>query len=517
MKIFSDVSSLAAATLTADQLCEVKEVGRYRIKASGSGITLANGNIAVPVASGTRIRVEHFGAKGNGVDDDAAALTSAIAYAQSITSDEYMITLDFDKLTLFTPIVIDTYSAPFRLKGNLISYKNSTPNTTAITVGEDLSSNGIMRIVLEGFSLNNDSGQTQTNGIHIQHCAYHKMLDMEVNRFDTGILMTSCVGAIHDFNNREFTNTTNNIKTAITGTRKNNLYTLKNLKNKLDSAGVAVLLDYCASSTVEHLTFDVLPTGTTPLRIQNSYEQTERNAIHLSQLWFENYGDQPVYIDDSIVYMENVMFAPLGTPSYCIRVGGLLSKIDTYNVFSTSAVQDYIVFFDTDMAWGNLIECNLDNTYGGTSIPSCNKLQQRSYTKKTFAKQLQVGGNANSYVFDLVAFLNAEDFRLKFGGESGSVTLKFMGRTGVAVDYAEYELALATKGYGGVSDYYVEDVRPTWSTVNKTFGTISHITVTFPVSRQPVFTFAASGNGATGFANLTVLLEYNEAASKYMK
>ena len=78
MKIFSDVSSLAAATLTADQIVKVKSVGDYRIQDSGAGITLANGKIAVPQASGTAISVKQFGATGDGVTDDTAAIQAAL-------------------------------------------------------------------------------------------------------------------------------------------------------------------------------------------------------------------------------------------------------------------------------------------------------------------------------------------------------------------------------------------------------------------------------------------------------
>ena len=78
MKIFENTTALAAATLTAGQMVSVKEVGEYRIKASGSGITLANGNIAVPVASGTAVNVKQFGAVGDGVADDTAAIQAAL-------------------------------------------------------------------------------------------------------------------------------------------------------------------------------------------------------------------------------------------------------------------------------------------------------------------------------------------------------------------------------------------------------------------------------------------------------
>ena len=109
MKIFSDVSSLAAATLTADQIVKVKSVGDYRIQDSGTGIALANGKIAVPQASGTAISVKQFGAVGDGVTDNTAAYTAMIAALDEGT------TIVFPKGTYKGDFISDK---AFKLVGN---------------------------------------------------------------------------------------------------------------------------------------------------------------------------------------------------------------------------------------------------------------------------------------------------------------------------------------------------------------------------------------------------------------
>lgn len=80
MKIFDTVVALQAATLTAGQLVKVKGVGEYKVETSGTGLTLANSNIAVPQAP---VNVKHFGAVGDGTTDDSSAINAALSAANT--------------------------------------------------------------------------------------------------------------------------------------------------------------------------------------------------------------------------------------------------------------------------------------------------------------------------------------------------------------------------------------------------------------------------------------------------
>lgn len=148
-KIFENTTALAAATLTAGQMVSVKEVGEYRIKASGSGITLANGNIAVPVASGTAVNVRQFGAVGDGVADDTAAIQAAIDASQTVHFPEgtYAVTkIDFD-------VAGGSYTGDVRLKGIASS---ATTAVLEITAGS---------VYVERLSINQNFNNNYTSAI----------------------------------------------------------------------------------------------------------------------------------------------------------------------------------------------------------------------------------------------------------------------------------------------------------------------------------------------------------------
>ena len=131
MKIFENTTALAAATLTAGQMVSVKEVGEYRIKASGSGITLANGNIAVPVASGTAVNVLQFGADPTGVADNTpvyAAMVAALPEGTTIVwpkgtyKGDFVSTKAFKLIGNGSTIIPVGASTCFKLEGSLGSY-----------------------------------------------------------------------------------------------------------------------------------------------------------------------------------------------------------------------------------------------------------------------------------------------------------------------------------------------------------------------------------------------------------
>jgi len=180
MKIFSDVSSLAAATLTADQIVKVKSVGDYRIQDSGTGITLANGKIAVPQASGTAISVKQFGAVGDGSTDDTVAIQAALNIGGEVLIPAGTYIVDF----LTTPVAV-TIRGETR-ETSIIKRKNSATDNKEL-----LANTNDIRVCIYNlqFDGNRDNNTTQGGG-----------------NFASGVALAAGSGVIdncyfHDFNN----------------------------------------------------------------------------------------------------------------------------------------------------------------------------------------------------------------------------------------------------------------------------------------------------------------------------
>lgn len=98
MKIFNNIASLSLAVLVENQLVRTKGAQSmddgygvtYIIKATGpdvKGITLANGNIAVPLPSDDVLTPMAFGATGDGVTNDTAAVQNCLDTARSTLID----------------------------------------------------------------------------------------------------------------------------------------------------------------------------------------------------------------------------------------------------------------------------------------------------------------------------------------------------------------------------------------------------------------------------------------------
>ena len=236
MKIFSDVSSLAAATLTADQIVKVKSVGDYRIQDSGTGITLVNGKIAVPQASGTAISVKQFGAVGDGVTDDTAAIQAAIDYCAPYTwkgSVSASKVFDPVKHELFIPQGVYRTTAPIllspflRIKGvqsggffglnsstiladfdgdsilDAAPIDNTGARPTGVAYGRtdwDSGNNvGCPGWVLEDINLKTNTGRSITFGINRTISVQSHINRVGINKPEVGI-RTSCTwgGSVRD-------------------------------------------------------------------------------------------------------------------------------------------------------------------------------------------------------------------------------------------------------------------------------------------------------------------------------
>ena len=111
---FDSIAAMVAeVNLQIGQQVGVKEIGQYIIKDSGTGIPLANGNIAIPTG---QINVKQFGAVGDGVTNDSTAFTDAITVAAG--------------RTIYIPA--GTYDVIGTFTGNFLSLGNVTITTGTV-------------------------------------------------------------------------------------------------------------------------------------------------------------------------------------------------------------------------------------------------------------------------------------------------------------------------------------------------------------------------------------------------
>ena len=159
MKIFENLANLKASKLTAGQLTTTKgfyQAGdgggaTYLIKTSADygeipdeygDHTLAGGTIAVLQTEGS-VNVKQFGATGDGVTDDSAAIQAAIDFTESVEGSLYFPVGDYycaDRLYINAPISLYGHSSAKIIFSDGLTYGNTdTTGGGAIDVLETTS------------------------------------------------------------------------------------------------------------------------------------------------------------------------------------------------------------------------------------------------------------------------------------------------------------------------------------------------------------------------------------------
>ena len=164
MKIFNTIADLESASLKAGQLVRVKGVGLFSVESSGAGYTLANGNKAViedanipdpsDVTSGTQptaatmayvpagtgavttdvqsklretVSVKDFGAVGDGVTDDTAAIQAALdTGSKQVNFPEGTYSISSNRLFITNPVSLVGFNSAELIAADGLTYGSAS-------------------------------------------------------------------------------------------------------------------------------------------------------------------------------------------------------------------------------------------------------------------------------------------------------------------------------------------------------------------------------------------------------
>lgn len=323
--------------------------------------------VSYSMIDGATINVRDFGAVGDGVVDDTAAIQAAIDFALANSvyyTKEFRI--DFPTATYKTTgtLRIDGNTKAIVLMGYGMAEIAYNGTGDCIYIGNDTSF-GVMPVEIHNLALI-QTGTAQTgNGLRVQHSAYSVFKNLNIRNFNNGVLNQGSIGVIYDFQGKgiyscNYCIVMNSSQPTGGGLRfDSNLCQLLNCYIAAKQYGVTIqpktgVSPFNAGGLIRlrNCVFEGFDAGASAaVQVIANGEVSELDEVLIDHCWFEGYGLKALNMTNAKVHMTHCFITQC--PGQVIVLNDNLCQLNIEHCYG--------YFNDVPPASGAIIE------FGGTA------------------------------------------------------------------------------------------------------------------------------------------------------